>query len=219
MRAALAFVMTGFLLAACATPLAVPDLDYAAISNEVVVMGDLQGGHGSGVVISADGLILTNGHVADHADNGEMQVQFRDGAKATAKVVWNAGSGAGSPDVALMRIENPSGSYAFATIGTEKLYVGQPVFHIGNPEFFGWTITWGHISAFSRDLSKAGSAKDLIQTDLSIAHGSSGGGLFDADGKLIGLPNAAFPDNQNISFAVARDTIVEQLALHAGAQP
>ena len=214
MRSALALVLATFFLTACTTPLAVPDLDYAKISDEVVVVGDLQGGHGSGVLISADVLILTNGHVADHADShDEMQVQFRDGTGAVAKVVWNAGSGSGSPDVALLRIENPK-QYPFAEIGTEKLYVGQPVFAIGNPIFFGWTITWGHISAFHRDLSSQGSAKDLIQTDLSIEHGSSGGGLFDKDGKLIGLPNAADPGNAVISFAVARDTLVEQLALH-----
>lgn len=219
MRAALALVVAGIFLTACAERLAAPDLNYSKVADEIVVLGDLEGGHGSGVVISADGLILTNAHVADHAVNDEMPVQFHDGSSAVARVVWNAGSGAGSPDVALMRIESPSRPYAFAEIGTEKLYVGQPVFHIGNPAFFGWTVTWGHISALTRDLSSIGSAKDLIQTDLSIGHGSSGGGLFDGEGKLIGLPNAAFPDNQVISFAVARDTIVEQLALHGEPQP
>lgn len=212
-------LLAGFLLSACAVPLAAPDLDYAAISNEVVVLGDIDGDHGSGVVISADGLILTNGHVAAFAENDEMPVQFHDGSKGMAKVIWNAGHGAGSIDLALMKIEDTSKKYAFAEIGTEKLYIGQPVFHIGNPEFLGWTVTWGHISAFHRDLSVAQSAKDVIQDDLSIAPGSSGGGLFDSDGKLIGITNAALPDNRVISFAIPRDTIVQQIALHKGPQP
>lgn len=185
----------------------VPTLDYSKIADEIVVLGDLDGGHGSGVIISADGLILTNGHVAVHAnDDRTMQVQFHDGHTAKAKVLWLTGDGSDPYDLALLKVDGEK-PLPFAKIGTEALKVGQPVFHIGNPIFFGWTVTWGHISAFNRDLTRANSARNLIQDDLSIAPGSSGGALFDAEGNLIGITNAAFPGNMSMSFAVSRDTI------------
>lgn len=184
-----------------------PALDYNKIADEIVVLGDLDGGHGSGVIISADGLILTNGHVAVHAnDDRTMQVQFHDGHTAKAHVLWLTGDGSDPYDIALLKVDGEK-PLPFARIGTETLKVGQSVFHIGNPIFFGWTVTWGHISAFNRDLTRANSARNLIQDDLSIAPGSSGGALFDAEGNLIGITNAAFPGNMSMSFAVSRDTI------------
>lgn len=205
-----ATIIVCFLLSACATQFPYR-ANYDKVADEVVVLGDLQVGHGSGVVISADGLILTDEHVAIHATGsglGTMPVQFHDGHNAIAKVLWISNR---ADDVALLKIEDAK-SLPYAKFGKEALYVGQPVFHIGNPEFFGWTVTWGHISAFHRDLSQVGSASNLIQNDLSISAGSSGGGLFDIDGNLIGLTNAAFPDNQVMSFAVPRDTILRLLA-------
>lgn len=213
----LGLVAAGILLAIgnAMSPPATDTIDYNRVADEIVVLGDLDAGHGSGVIISADGLILTNGHVSVHADPDQtMTVQFHDGHKAKARVLWRSGDGTDPYDLSLLKVDGEK-PLRFAKLGTEALKVGQPVFHIGNPEFFGWTVTWGHISAFHRDMSRAGISKDLLQDDLSIAPGSSGGALFDADANLIGITNAAFPGNMSMSFAVSRDTI--RLLLGQGA--
>ncbi len=211
MRWFAALLCGAFLLSGCTERLATPELDYSKISDEIVVLGDLQNGHGSGVIVSSDGLILTNAHVAEHVDSDNtMQVQFHDGSVGRAHLLWTTGSVV--QDVALFKIDG-SKTYPFAKIGTEKLYVGQPVFAIGNPEFLGWSITWGHISVVDRDLSPMGGGEEF-QVDLSISPGSSGGGLFDSDGNLIGMTNASLTDNHMMSFAVSRDTITSILEQH-----
>ena len=155
---------------------------------------------GSGVIISADGTIVTNHHVIDGAT--QIKVRLRNGEEHTASLVGSDQS----HDIAVLKISAENLTYA--TFGTYELKVGQTVVVIGNPlGKLGGSVTDGIISALDRDISIDGATMRLLQTNASINSGNSGGGMFDLDGRLIGIVNAKSTgtDVEGLGFAIPAD--------------
>lgn len=157
-----------------------------------------QKGSGSGVIISADGHLLTNEHVITGAD--EILVNLSEKKKVKAKIV---GKDIQS-DLAVLKIESET-PLPFIPIGdSSQNRVGEWVIAIGNPFGLGITVTAGVISAINRDIAvdKNHTYKDLIQTDASINPGNSGGALVNSRGELVGVNTAIIPYGQGIGFAI-----------------
>jgi Do/DeqQ family serine protease len=155
-------------------------------------------GLGSGVVVSADGYILTNHHVVDGAE--EIRVDLNDGRTLPAKVV---GSDAPS-DLAVLKIE-ASGLPVLPLGDSDKARVGDVALAVGNPLGIGQTVTSGIISAKGRTTGLSdGSFEDFIQTDAAINRGNSGGALVNTAGELIGINSQIFsPTGGNIGIGFA----------------
>jgi putative serine protease PepD len=150
---------------------------------------------GSGIVLSSDGLIMTNAHVvadATDADGVQSRVTFSDGSTAPFTVV------AADPasDVAVVQAKGVSGLIPIALGASDDLRVGQQVMAVGSPLGLEGTVTTGIISALHRPVttgpnaSTPGTTIDAIQTDAPINPGNSGGALVDADGQLVGMNSA-----------------------------
>ena len=138
-------------------------------------------GLGSGVIVSADGYILTNHHVIDGAQ--EIEVDLQGQRTAAARLV---GSDAPS-DLAVLKIDE-GGLSTLALADSDKVEVGDIVLAIGNPLGIGQTVTMGIISAKSRRTGLSnGSFEDFLQTDAPINRGNSGGALVDSTGNLVGI--------------------------------
>ncbi|MBX7434148.1 trypsin-like peptidase domain-containing protein [Mycobacterium sp. Y57] len=157
-----------------------------------------QSEEGSGVVLSTDGLILTNNHVVSAAaggaaaDNPETKVTFSDGSTAPFTVVGTDPSS----DIAVVRAENASGLTPITVGSSAELRVGQDVVAIGSPLGLEGTVTTGIISALNRPVAAGGDAQnqntvlDAIQTDAAINPGNSGGALVNMNGELVGINSA-----------------------------
>lgn len=174
-------------------------------------------GAGSGVVISNDGLILTNAHVISGAD--QITVFFYDGTEATATLVGSFPD----DDIALIQATAVDGTAAAVLGSSENLRVGDEVVAIGNALNLGATpsVTLGIVSAKGRSID-AGiiTLEGLIQTDAAINPGNSGGPLVDATGAVVGINTAIIDDAQNVGFAISIDLVrplIDQLASGAGA--
>ena len=144
-------------------------------------------GAGSGVIIDANGYIVTNNHVIEGAKS--IKVTLRNGNEYTAKLTGTDAE----KDVALIKIEPKSDEkLTVATFGdSDKLSVGDKAVAIGNPlGQLGGTVTDGIISALDRKLTVDNNVMNLLQTDAAINPGNSGGGLFDGQGNLIGIVEA-----------------------------
>ena len=172
---------------------------------------------GSGFVIDAKGLIVTNNHVIDKAES--IVVVLQDGTKMAAEVVGKDVQ----TDLALLRVKHHKALPAVSWGDSDRTRVGDWVMAIGNPLGFGGSVTAGIVSARGRDI-RAGPYDDFIQTDAPINRGNSGGPLFDLSGRVIGINTAIVSPSGGsigIGFAipsrVAR-TIVEQLGQHGEAQ-
>jgi serine protease Do len=160
-------------------------------------------GLGSGVIVSADGYILTNNHVVADAD--ELTVVLSDGRKFPAKVV-----GADpKTDIAVVKID-ASGLPAATFADSDKLRVGDVVFAVGNPLGVGETVTMGIVSAKGRnnlgilDDDRSRGYENFIQTDAAINMGNSGGALVDAKGRFVGINSAIVsPTRGNIGIGFA----------------
>ncbi len=158
-------------------------------------------GLGSGVIISADGQILTNNHVVDGADEILVRLgQSTSGKEYKAKRVGTDPS----TDLAVLKIDAkdlPVATFA----DSDKARVGDLVLAIGNPFALGQTVTMGIISATGRGNVRIADYENFIQTDASINPGNSGGALIDAEGRVVGINTAIFSrsgGNQGIGFAV-----------------
>lgn len=153
---------------------------------------------GSGVIISAEGYIVTNNHVVESAD--EIEVALSDGRTTTASVI---GSDPES-DLAVIRIRLPK--LPVVTIGnSDALQVGDVVLAIGNPFGVGQTVTFGIVSALARTQTEVNPFESFIQTDAAINPGNSGGALIDATGNLIGINTAIYSKtgaSHGIGFAI-----------------
>jgi serine protease Do len=153
---------------------------------------------GSGVVISREGLIVTNEHVIEGA--AEIKVRFADGAEANAEVI---GSDADA-DLALLRV--PAHGKPFLPLAEQDdSMIGETVIAIGNPFGLENTVTVGVLSARDRTVTSPNSHRvytDFLQTDASINPGNSGGALVDLDGRLIGVNTAIIGDAHGIGFAI-----------------
>ncbi len=162
---------------------------------------------GSGFFISADGLIVTNNHVVEDAE--DIAVTLDGGAKYTAKPVGNDPR----TDVALIKIDAPGKTFPFVEFSTKDPRVGDWVLAVGNPFGLGGTVTAGIISAHNRDIGSG--PYDYLQIDAAVNRGNSGGPSFDLDGKVIGMNTAIFSPsggNVGIAFAVPAALLKEVVA-------
>jgi serine protease Do len=154
---------------------------------------------GSGVVVSADGYILTNNHVVDGAT--DVKVSFADKEEYPAKVIGTDKY----TDVAVLKI-NKSGLTTLPFADSTRAQVGDVVLAIGEPFGLGQTVTMGIISAKGRGGLGIERFEDFIQTDAAINRGNSGGALIDTRGDLVGINTAILSGetggNQGIGFAI-----------------
>ncbi len=159
---------------------------------------------GSGVIVSDDGVIVTNRHVIDGAD--EIRVVLHDRREFDARVL----STDEKTDLAILKIDAEGSVPALPLADSDNLLVGDLVLAIGNPFGVGQTVTSGIVSALSRTgvgLSKLGS---FIQTDAAINPGNSGGALIGLDGKIVGINTAIFSKSGGslgIGFAIPSNMV------------
>ena len=171
--------------------------------------GDQQGAGptnlGSGVIVSADGFIVTNAHVVEKAD--EITVAFSDGRKSRAKIIGT------DPDSDLAVIKVEMTGLTPLGFREEPIRVGDLALAIGNPFGVGQTVTQGIISATGRTGLGVNKFEDFIQTDAAINPGNSGGALVDARGELVGINTVIFSrsgGSMGIGFAIPT-ALVEQV--------
>jgi S1-C subfamily serine protease len=196
-------------------------LDIHALLEKVtpsvvsIQLGQANGGQvvdfaaGSGVIISSDGLVLTNAHVVDGAD--VINVHLSDDRTIRADLVGTSPS----HDVALVRLRQTT-NLTPATLGSSAaMQVGDQVVAIGNALALGDapTVTTGIVSAKDRTLDDGESTlTNLIQTDAAINHGNSGGPLLNAAGQVVGINSAGIPNAENLGFAIEIDAIKPLIA-------
>lgn len=183
------------------------------ISTESVVTGSfaqqyVQQGAGSGVIISQDGYILTNNHVINGANS--VKVRLRDSTEYDATIVGSDSDN----DIALLKV-NATG-LSPATFGdSNSLAVGDYVVAIGNPlGELGGTVTDGIISALARKVTIEDTQMTLLQTNAQVNPGNSGGGLFNANGELVGIVNAkqSATEVEGIAFAIPINNVLDILS-------
>ncbi|MEJ0098043.1 MAG: Do family serine endopeptidase [Bauldia sp.] len=138
---------------------------------------------GSGFVIDPSGLIVTNNHVIDGAD--EITANFNDGTKLPAKLIGHDDK----TDLALLQVKSPKPLVSVKFGDSAAMRVGDWVMAIGNPFGLGGTVTVGILSARNRDIN-SGPYDDFLQTDAAINRGNSGGPLFNKQGQVIGINTA-----------------------------
>ncbi|NRQ39149.1 PDZ domain-containing protein [Nonomuraea sp. NN258] len=210
-------------------------LTMAEVAQKVqpsVVMIQGRTGEGSGVVLSEDGLILTNNHVVVGAgQGGQMTVKFSDGKTARATIVGTDPA----TDLAVIRAEDVSGLTKAALGDSDQLKVGDEVLALGSPLGLDGSVTKGIVSALDRTLTVGGEQRQLppglgqqgeseqpttiggaIQTDAAINPGNSGGALVNAAGELVGINTAIAAQAQagGVGFAIPINTakhVSEQL--------
>ncbi len=159
-------------------------------------------GAGSGIVLSEDGLVLTNAHVV--GSSGDVSAILFDGSEHDATLVGSFPE----DDVALIQLEDAENLVPAELGSSDDLQVGEQVIAIGNALNLGDepTVTLGIVSALDRTIESPGVTLDqLIQTDAAINPGNSGGPLVNAAGQVVGMNTAIIDDAQNIGFAVAID--------------
>ena len=157
-----------------------------------------QTGLGSGVIVSADGYVLTNNHVVEGAD--EIEVVLNDSRHARAKVVGT------DPDSDLAVLKIGLNKLPTIVLGnSDSAQVGDRVLAIGNPFGVGQTVTSGIVSALGRNQLGLNTFENFIQTDAAINPGNSGGALVDVNGNLLGINTAIYSrsgGSMGIGFAI-----------------
>ena len=165
----------------------------------------VQNSLGSGVILQADGLVVTNNHVIDGAD--EIRVVLNDGREYPAKLIAQEEQ----MDLALLRIERKGLTLPTLTFrDSDDLSVGDLVLAIGNPFGVGQTVTSGIVSGLARTRTGINDFGFFIQTDAAINPGNSGGALVTTDGKLVGINTAIFSKtggSVGIGFAIPSNIV------------
>ena len=154
---------------------------------------------GSGVLVSPEGVILTNHHVISDAD--DIDVALSDGRKVKAKIIGSDPE----TDIAVLKIDAKQLPTPISFGRIESVRVGDVVLAIGNPFGVGQTVTSGIVSAMGRDHVGINTFENFIQTDAAINPGNSGGALVDTRGNLIGINTAIYSNNggsMGIGFAI-----------------
>ena len=181
------------------------------IETSVNAQGGVFEGAGTGVVLSTDGLIMTNAHVIAQSDG--ITVRTFDGAEYDATLVGSEPSN----DLAVIKVEGGDDLVPAELGSSDALLVGEPVIAIGNALNLGGqpSVTTGIVSAVNRTIDGPdGRLSDLIQTDAAINPGNSGGPLVDSTGAVVGINTAIIEDSQNIGFSIAIDSakpVIEDL--------
>ncbi len=165
---------------------------------------------GSGFVVDASGIVITNNHVV--GDANDIVVIFTDGRKLKAKVIGKDAK----VDVAVLKVESDKPLKTVKFGDSDKARVGDGVMAVGNPFGLGETVTAGILSARNRNID-SGPYDDFLQTDASINKGNSGGPLFNLQGEVIGINTAILSPSGGsigIGFATPSNTVmpvIEQL--------
>lgn len=173
-----------------------------AVASIIALRADgKHAGHGSGVVFTPDGYVLTNSHVA--SGQKDFQVTLPSGLKTSARMVGD------DPETDLAVLRMSANGLDYATFGSSaKLRVGELVVAIGNPFGYQTTVTAGIVSALGRSLRvRSGRLiESVIQTDAPLNPGNSGGPLVDGHGRVVGINTAIAGAAQGICFAIGSDT-------------
>jgi serine protease Do len=168
---------------------------------------------GSGFVIDASGIVVTNNHVISDAD--DITVIFNDGARLKAEVIGRDQK----TDLAVLQVKTDKPLKAVKFADSDKVRLGEWVIAIGNPFSLGGSVTAGIVSARNRDIN-SGPYDNYIQTDASINRGNSGGPLFNLEGDVVGVNTAIISPSGGsigIGFAVPSKTalaVIDQLREH-----
>jgi len=167
----------------------------------------IQSSLGSGVIISPDGIIVTNTHVVKGGADTEIRVALADKREFDARVVAQDDK----VDLAVLKIEGGHGNFPFLDFAnSDELEVGDLVLAIGNPFGVGQTVTSGIISALTRTEMAHSDSQVFIQTDAAINPGNSGGALIDMTGKLVGINTMIFSQSGGsvgIGFAIPSNLV------------
>lgn len=177
----------------------VVEISTESISSGNSIFGQyISQGAGSGVIYSEDGYIITNNHVIDGASS--ITVKTMDGTEYPATLVGTDPQ----TDIAIIKID--AKGLIPATLGdSDSIKVGQAAIAIGNPlGSLGGSVTTGTISAVGREITIDNETMTLLQTDAAINPGNSGGGLFDINGRLVGIVNSknAATEIEGLGFAI-----------------
>jgi S1-C subfamily serine protease len=171
-------------------------------ATPAVVSVSRRGGSGSGVIVRADGIIITNAHVV--ANYRSVEVRTADGRTFAGTVLGTDED----VDTAIVRIS--ATNLPAAPLGdSDRLEVGQVAVAIGNPLGLERTVTRGVVSAINRDPQGVEIAAGLIQTDAAINPGNSGGPLLDSSGRVIGINTAILAGATGLGFAVPINVAVD----------
>jgi Do/DeqQ family serine protease len=162
---------------------------------------------GSGVIVSADGLVVTNNHVVKSRGETEVRVALSDKREFDAKVIAQDDKS----DIAVLKIEGGDGHFPTLDFeDSDSLEVGDLVLAIGNPFGVGQTVTSGIVSALSRSQVSQSDSQVFIQTDAAINPGNSGGALVDMEGRLVGINTMIFSQSGGsvgIGFAIPSNLV------------
>jgi Do/DeqQ family serine protease len=167
----------------------------------------MQNSLGSGVIVSADGVVVTNTHVIKVGGAAEIKVALADRREFDAKVILQDEKS----DLAVLRIEGGDGRFPFLEFeDSDTIEVGDLVLAIGNPFGVGQTVTSGIISALARTEISRSDAQLFIQTDAAINPGNSGGALIDMAGRVVGINTAIFSrsgGSHGVGFAIPSNMV------------
>ncbi len=211
-------------LASATPPPAFSDRVYQIIQPSLVLIESKGAGSsdkaenslGSGVVIDANGDILTALHVVSGTTG--IQVLFADGTQSSAQVVNSQPDN----DIAVLRADNPPSQLVPATLGNpNSVRVGDEAYVVGNPFGLYGTMTAGVISALGRSFQPPNSGKELknlIQIDAAVNPGNSGGPLLNRDGEVIGIVDGILnPDGQDVFIGIGFAVPITSAASAVGA--
>jgi len=178
----------------------------------------IQNSLGSGVLVSPEGLVVTNNHVIQGSGEAEITVALSDGREFPAKIILKDEQS----DLAILRLDAKGVQFPSIVFSdSDTLEVGDLVLAIGDPFGVGQTVTSGIVSALARTQVGISDYQFFIQTDAAINPGNSGGALVDMDGKLVGINTAIFSrsgGSHGIGFAIPSNMVrlVVQAALKGG---